>query len=77
MSTHRTRCAVCEEDVYCSSPVHALGVGGLQGEGGCENPPYIEFCSVECFVELERRLAENRKRLEKEDPKFLPPRAAV
>jgi hypothetical protein len=36
--------------------MHAAGCGGKYGEGGCENPPYIEFCSEECFRELERRM---------------------
>jgi hypothetical protein len=56
MSTHRTFCVVCGTDVYCSGDNHALGSGGVHGEGGCDNPPYIEFCSLEHAVELRRRL---------------------
>ena len=59
MSTHITQCVVCGKDVYCSQDEHALGCGGsgrLDGCGGCENPPYIEFCSVEHALELQRRL---------------------
>lgn len=56
MSTHRTFCVVCGTDVLCSGDNHALGCGGKAGEGGCENPPYIEFCSLEHALELRRRL---------------------
>jgi hypothetical protein len=61
MSTHITRCIVCGKDIYCTSDVHALGCGGQRGEGGCENPPYIEFCSEECLHELERRMSKSWK----------------
>lgn len=57
--THTTQCVVCEEPVYCCNEVHALGCGGSHGEGGCKNPPYIEFCSLECALELQRRLTES------------------
>lgn len=56
MSTHRTFCVVCGTAVYCSGDNHALGSGGWHGEGGCDNPPYIEFCSLEHALELRRRL---------------------
>lgn len=58
MSTHRTFCVVCGVDVYCSGDNHALGCGGDHGGGGCDNPPYIEFCSLEHALELQKRLAE-------------------
>ncbi len=64
MSTHKTDCIVCGKTCYCAGDTHALGCGGKHGEGGCENPPYIEFCSVECFGELERRLVAARKNYE-------------
>jgi hypothetical protein len=57
VSTHRTFCVICGIDVYCSGDNHALGSGGQHGEGGCDNPPYIEFCSLEHALELQRRLA--------------------
>lgn len=31
-------------------------MGGDHGEGGCENPPFIEFCSAECFDTLASRI---------------------
>lgn len=31
----------------------------MSGEGGCGNPPYIEFCSEKCFHELEKRMTES------------------
>jgi hypothetical protein len=55
MSTHQTSCTVCEEPCYCYQDEHALGVGG-NGNGGCGNEPYIDFCSLECAEELQRRL---------------------
>jgi hypothetical protein len=58
MSTHITQCVVCGEDVACCHDEHALGCGGKHGEGGCQNPPYIEFCSLAHAEELQRRLAE-------------------
>jgi hypothetical protein len=59
MSTHTTHCIVCAKDCYCCDDTHALSCGGsgnLSGCGGCDNPPYIEFCSEECFHELENRM---------------------
>lgn len=56
MPTHKTQCFICGKDVFCSSDTHALGCGGEYGEGGCNNPPYIEFCSVEHAEELKRRV---------------------
>lgn len=56
MSTHVTQCVVCGKDVYCGDDVHALGCGGKYGEGGCDNPPHIEFCSYEHALELQQRL---------------------
>jgi len=35
---------------------HALGCGGKKGSGGCQEPPYIEFCSIDCFHELVKRM---------------------
>lgn len=61
MSTHQTQCVVCSDDVYCTSDMHAAGCGGDHGEGGCQNPPYIEFCSEKCFHELERRMVKSWK----------------
>lgn len=60
MSTHITHCIVCESDVSCCDEVHALGCGGPNGAGGCKREPFIEFCSIECFEELERRMAESK-----------------
>ena len=59
MSTHITQCVVCGHDIGCTSDMHAAGCGGKHGEGGCENPPHIEFCSEECFHELEKRMKES------------------
>lgn len=56
MPTHITKCVVCRKQVACTQDEHALGAGGKHGEGGCENPPYIEFCSLEHALELRRRL---------------------
>lgn len=56
MATHRTFCVVCAREVLCSDDVSALGCGGARGEGGCNNPPYIEFCSLDHAEELHRRL---------------------
>ena len=56
MSTHRTNCVVCGKEILCTEDAHALGCGGKRGEGGCENPPYIEFCSLEHAQELARRI---------------------
>lgn len=57
MSTHITHCIICGEQVACCMDEHALGIGGKHGEGGCLNPPYIEFCSLEHALELQRRVA--------------------
>jgi hypothetical protein len=59
MPTHMTKCVVCQKDVACCGDSHALGCGGSQGKGGCNNPPYIEFCSIECALELQRRLVDS------------------
>jgi hypothetical protein len=59
MSTHVTKCVVCAKNCYCCSHMHAAGCGGDKGEGGCFNEPFIEFCSEECFHELERRMRES------------------
>jgi hypothetical protein len=59
MSTHKTNCIVCGDDVYCTSEMHAAGCGGSEGEGGCHNPPFIEFCSEACFHDLESRMRES------------------
>ncbi len=56
VSTHTTQCVVCGKDVYCCEDVHALGIGGKRGEGGCSNPPFIEFCSLAHAIELLGRL---------------------
>jgi hypothetical protein len=56
MPTHITTCVVCGGNCYCSNDMHAAGCGGKKGEGGCDNPPFIEFCSETCFHELERRM---------------------
>lgn len=56
MPTHETKCVVCESPVYCCDDVHALSIGGPEGHGGCEKPPFIEFCSVKCFEDLEKRM---------------------
>ena len=61
MSTHITKCVVCNKKIACSEDVHALGIGGKRGEGGCENPPFIEFCSLKHALELQRRLEEGIK----------------
>lgn len=73
MPTHTTHCVICEEPVSCCDDVHALGVGGQHGEGGCENPPHIEFCSLAHAEELHRRLTEEIARFKarmQEDPHF-------
>ena len=71
--THVTKCVVCEEPCYCCNDTHALGCGGLHGEGGCENPPAIEFCSLECAKELQRRVAESIENYHREtDPGSVP-----
>ena len=59
MSTHITQCVVCGKNVYCCQDEHALGAGGAHGEGGCENPPFVEFCSLEHALELQRRLVKS------------------
>lgn len=59
MSTHETICIVCGGPCYCCDDMHAAGCGGMSGEGGCGNPPYIEFCSEKCFHELEKRMTES------------------
>ena len=55
MPTHEQKCVVCEEPTYCYNDAHALGCGG-NGSGGCHCPPFIEFCSLDCALELKRRL---------------------
>lgn len=70
MPTHITNCIVCGKEVGCCNDTHALGCGGKHGEAGCKNPPFIEFCSEECFKELERRMIgawRNYLRVTKED----------
>jgi hypothetical protein len=59
VSTHETTCVVCGVKAWCYNTAHALGCGGQHGEGGCKNPPYIEFCSLECALELHRRLTDS------------------
>lgn len=70
MSTHRTKCVVCEEDCYCYNDAHALGCGGPNGNGGCQEYPSIEFCSLDCALELQKRLVKsiaNYQRVVKEN----------
>ena len=55
MSTHTTFCIVCIRPILCTSE-DDLNCGGKRGEAGCENPPFINFCSEACFHELERRM---------------------
>lgn len=57
MPLHKVPCIICGKQVYCTQDEHALGCGGQQGEGGCDNPPAIEFCSLEHALELQRRVA--------------------
>jgi hypothetical protein len=55
MSTHRTKCVVCEEECYCCNDTHALGCG----ESGCDypgRPGTIDFCSEECFLKLQTEM---------------------
>lgn len=55
MSTHRFNCVVCGKETMCTADAHALGCGN----GGCYDPGLkIEFCSIECALELQRRLVE-------------------
>jgi hypothetical protein len=73
MPTHITNCTVCGEAVACCNDVHALSIGGQHGEGGCDNPPHIEFCSLAHAEELHRRLTESItsfKARMSEDPNF-------
>lgn len=57
MSTHTGKCVVCSEVIYCSSDSHVLGAGrGCYCDGDVEGQ--IEFCSLECFCELQKSMAE-------------------
>jgi hypothetical protein len=62
VSTHYADCIVCGKRVMCSSDTHALGCGACCGDTGQR----IEFCSLECFEDLERIMIE-RKRVYKEN----------
>jgi hypothetical protein len=55
MPTHEQKCVVCEDPTYCCNDTLALGCGG-SGSGGCHEGPFIEFCSLACALELQRRL---------------------
>lgn len=71
MSTHIVPCIVCNKEVGCCQDEHALGLGGKHGEAGCENPPHIEFCSIEHFLELKCRIDKSfTERIEKVDGKY-------
>jgi hypothetical protein len=56
VSTHEWHCVVCGATTYCCNDSHALGCG----DGGChdDDKPKIEFCSLDCALELQRRLVE-------------------
>lgn len=55
MGTHYGTCLVCGAGTNCNQPAHCVGVGG-----NCWNEPgpKIEFCSLECFLELSARMWE-------------------
>ncbi len=57
--THATKCVVCEEPCYCCNDTGALSCGGHDGNGGCNSLPHIDFCSLACAKELQRRLVES------------------
>ena len=59
MSTHKTTCIVCGKECFCSSDTHALGVGGPEGHGGCYDEPFIEFCSLDHALELQKRIQDS------------------
>lgn len=56
MPSHKQHCTWCGTDTYCHNDEHALGCGGGDGRGGCDNPPFIEFCSLECLIKLREAL---------------------
>lgn len=75
MSTHSYSCSVCGGEFTCNDDCYALTVGaGCHGSG-----PKVAFCSVECFQELKRLMA-NRwaicERIAKEGGEFTPKFAA-
>ena len=63
MSTHRSPCLVCGGMTYCCNDEHVLGVDIYNSPGSCENSDESigNFCSVQCFLELECRMAERKK----------------
>lgn len=64
MSTHWIRCVVCGDQTACTEPSHALSAGQCccdQAERGVWEPGMVAFCSAECFVSLERGMAERRR----------------
>lgn len=62
MSTHTWYCIVCGEPTYCMNDAHALGCGD---SSCCDaqglRPLVIEFCSLACFEDLQRRMVERRR----------------
>lgn len=54
MSTHWTHCIVCEKETSCNSQGHVLGCGKCCLSKG----PAIDFCSLDCFLELSARMWE-------------------
>lgn len=65
MSTHIGKCVVCDKTTYCCNDEHVLGAGRGIPCSPKEGFPPIEFCSLECFMEL-RNSMENRLRIARE-----------
>ena len=53
MTTHRYSCAVCGKNTYCSADEHVLG---LTVDGCYGTEPKIEFCSIDCMLDLIARI---------------------
>jgi len=74
MSTHCSPCLLCGERTACCNDEHVLGVE-IYSSNGCENAYHSigEFCSLECFLELERRMAERKRIAQEEYPEWFKP----
>jgi hypothetical protein len=65
MPTHTGKCVVCHHRTFCCSDEHVLGSGRKSCNFDPEDDLRIEFCSLECFMEL-RKSMEDRLLIAKE-----------
>ena len=79
MSTHCSPCTICGRQTACCNDTHALGIEIYGHAGSCENSiiPIGEFCSIECFMEIRKRLDERLEIVKQDFPELIAPAQAA